>query len=82
MKIDFISFSLKPDRGNQVIYSPTLLSLLVAALVPSGCKIQPAEKQMHLKSWADHSSPITADLHAGMDRVCKEGLKQGRNVKV
>lgn len=49
VKIDFIWLSLKPDRGNQVICSPTSSPLLVAAVVPNSCKIQPAEKQTCLK---------------------------------
>lgn len=40
VKFDFISLSLKPDRGNQVISSPTSLSLLVVPIVANsfhGC---------------------------------------------
>lgn len=50
VNMDFISLSLKLDRGNRVICSPTLLLLLVAALAPESHKTQPVEQQMHLKA--------------------------------
>ena len=45
VKIDFISLSLKPDRGNRVICSPTLLSLTC-----SGCLFQTTVKSSQQKS--------------------------------
>lgn len=71
VKFDFIS--LKPDRGNRVICSPTLLLLLAAALVPESHKTQLVEKQMHLNAWTDGSLLVTTDLRPGMDRAHKEG---------
>lgn len=64
VKIDFIWLSLKPDRGNQVICSPTSLPLLVAAVVPNSCKIQPAEKQTRLKRRAAPAR-LGRGLHGG-----------------
>lgn len=58
MKIDFILLSLKPDRGNRVICSPTLLSLLVVPLVPSSCEIQPVWKSDTPAAWAGGSGPV------------------------
>lgn len=74
--------SLKPDRSNRVICSPTLLLLLVAALVPESHKTQPVEKQMHLKAWTDGSILVSTDLRPGMDRAYKEGWNHRMKAEV